>query len=141
MLGEDVEKCMEDLDESISCCQQWKEICTKMQYMVKKYSQSEKTRPWILDRDDTIFAENEAFIQRCRDLKEICEGQLQFAQRGASCKMPVFGGTRGQEWKNNLQDLKKMFDKYLDGIKGLDYDILDVKITKWHDDYGQMFKD
>jgi dynein heavy chain len=55
--------------------------------------------------------------------------------------MPVFGGTRGQEWENNLQDLKKMFDKHLDGIKNLDYDILDVKITKWHDDYGQMFKD
>ena len=95
----------------------------------------------MLLEDDTIFAENEAFIQRCRDLKEICEGQLQFAQRGASCVMPVFGGTRGQEWKNNLQDLKKMFDKYLDGIKNLEYDILDVKITKWHDDYGQNFKD
>lgn len=26
-------------------------------------------------------------------------------------------------------------------IKELEYDILDVKITRWHDDYGQMFKD
>ena len=55
--------------------------------------------------------------------------------------MPIFGGTRGQEWQNNLEDLKKRFDKYLDGIKNLEYDILDVKITKWHDDYGQIFKD
>lgn len=31
---------------------------------------------WSLEKTDTIFAENEAFIQRCRDLKEICEGQL-----------------------------------------------------------------
>ena len=91
--------------------------------------------------DEGIFAENEAFIQRCKDLKEICEGQLQFAQRGASCQMPVFGGTKGKEWALSLEDLKKMFDKHLEGIKKLDYDILDVKITRWHDDYGQMFKD
>jgi len=30
MLGNDVEKCMRDLDESIECCKQWKDICTKM---------------------------------------------------------------------------------------------------------------
>jgi hypothetical protein len=34
-----------------------------------------------------------------------------------------------------------MFEKYLDNIKRLDYDILDVKNTKWHDDYGQVFKE
>lgn len=55
--------------------------------------------------------------------------------------MPVFGGTKGKEWTLSLEDLKKMFDKHLEGIKKLDYDILDVKITRWHDDYGQMFKD
>lgn len=40
-----------------------------MQGMIKKYSSKPN---WTLDRDDTIFAENEAFIQRCQDLKEIC---------------------------------------------------------------------
>ena len=34
-----------------------------------------------------------------------------------------------------------MFEKHLQNIKNLDYDILDVKITKWHDDYGQIFKE
>jgi hypothetical protein len=29
----------------------------------------------------------------------------------------------------------------LKSIKALDYDILDVKQTKWHDDFGQTFKD
>jgi hypothetical protein len=42
-----------------------------MQGMIKKYS----SRPnWTLDKNETIFAENEAFIQRCKDLNEICEG-------------------------------------------------------------------
>jgi len=39
--------------------------------MIKKYSSREN---WDLDTDETIFAENEAFIQRCKDLLEICEG-------------------------------------------------------------------
>ena len=55
--------------------------------------------------------------------------------------MPVFGGTKGKEWTLSLEDLKAMFDKHLEGIKKLEYDILDVKITRWHDDYGQMFKE
>ena len=55
--------------------------------------------------------------------------------------MPVFGGTKGKEWTQSLEGLKKMFDTHLEGIKKLEYDILDVKITRWHDDYGQMFKD
>jgi dynein heavy chain len=71
MLEGDVEKCMRDLDESIQCCKQWKTICLRMQGMIKKYS----SRPnWTLDKNETIFAENEAFIQRCKDLNEICEG-------------------------------------------------------------------
>jgi dynein heavy chain len=38
-------------------------------------------------------------------------------------------------------ELKRNFVKNLQNIKNLNYDILDVKITKWHDDYGQYFKD
>jgi len=73
MLEGNVEKCMSDLTESINCCKEWKTICLHSQKMIKKYS-SRKT--WELENDDTIFAENEAFIQRCKDLLEICECQL-----------------------------------------------------------------
>jgi dynein heavy chain len=94
-----------------------------------------------LNKDETIFAENEGFIQRCKDLKEICEGQLQFARKGANCVMPVFGGRRGPEITQNLLELEEKFKISLQAIRNLDYKILDVKITKWHDDYGQVFKD
>lgn len=50
--------------------------------------------------------------------------------------MPVFGGTKGPEITSNLLQLETMFEKYLQSIRTLDYDILDVKMTKWHDDYG-----
>jgi len=105
-----------------------------MQKMIQKYSSRKNPE---MEKDDTIFAENEAFIQRCKDLKEICEGQLQFAL----AKMPIFGGTKGKEWTVSLLDLQKMFEKHLEGIKNLKYDILDVKITHWHEDYSQIFKE
>jgi hypothetical protein len=50
--------------------------------------------------------------------------------------MPVFGGTKGPEYTENLLELQRMFSKNLENIQNLDYDILDVKITKWHDHYG-----
>ena len=55
--------------------------------------------------------------------------------------MPIFGGSRAKEWTHSLNDLKGLFEKYLDGISQLKYDILNVKITRWHDDYGSMFKE
>jgi hypothetical protein len=35
-----------------------------------------------------------ALLQRCNDLLEVCEAQLQFAPR---TPLPVFGGTKGPE--------------------------------------------
>lgn len=131
---------MRDLDESIECCNEWKRICTESQKTIIKYSNN-PDRKWKLDSDETIFAENEAFIQRCKDCKDICEGQLQFARKGQGITLPKFGGSKGPEIKKNLDELQGMFQRYLEDIKDLDYDILDVKKTKWHDDYGQKFKE
>ena len=72
MYGANVEKCIEDLNECIECCNQFREISKKMTRMIMTYSFRKKDCD--LGKEDTIFAENEAFIQRCRDLKEICEG-------------------------------------------------------------------
>lgn len=49
----------------------------KTQRIIKVHTTSDI--PWTLsedndDKNNTIFAENEAFIQRCKELKEICEG-------------------------------------------------------------------
>jgi dynein heavy chain len=55
--------------------------------------------------------------------------------------MPIFGSTKGKEYQLNLEDLKLRFDVSLRTIENLDYDILDVKQTKWHDDFGQNFKE
>jgi hypothetical protein len=66
---------------------------------------------------------------------------LQFARKGKNITLPHFGGSKGPEIKKNLEELQTMFQRDLKAIKDLDYDILDVKKTKWHDDYGQNFKE
>ena len=55
--------------------------------------------------------------------------------------MPHFGGTKGPEITDNLMELQTIFEKNLGKIRELDYEILDVKRTNWHDDFGQTFKD
>lgn len=59
----------------------------------------------------------EAFGQRCGELKEICEGQLQFARRGKGTKIPEFGGSRGPEIVSILKEIKKSFKKQIDKIR------------------------
>lgn len=52
---------------------------------------------------------------------------------------PVFGGARGREISKSLLDIRSSFQKNIQVLQGLDYDILDVKSTLWHDDYS-VFK-
>jgi dynein heavy chain len=59
-------------------------------------------------------------VQRCKELKEICEGQIQFARKGSENMMPELGGSRGQEFVNILDEIKITFRKNLDKLRGSD---------------------
>ncbi|CAD7695691.1 unnamed protein product, partial [Ostreobium quekettii] len=89
-------------------------------------------RPWDFDVS-SVFAHIDAFLQRCRDLLEVCEAQLQFAPKE---ELPVFGGLRGPEIEKNILDIQVSFKGLVVGLQGLTYDILDVKATRWHDDFN-----
>ncbi len=65
--------------------------------------------------------------QRCNDLLEVCEAQLQFAPRTA---LPVFGGTKGPEVRKSILDIQAAFKRLVDGLRSLDINILDVKATR-----------
>ena len=66
---------------------------------------------------NSIFAQIDAFVQRCTELKEICEGQLQFAGKGKDNQIPKFGGSRGVEIENILTEIRLSFKKHLDRIR------------------------
>jgi len=122
-----VVSCVSTLRESIRAGEFWKELYSNTADAIK-----DETRPWDFDTS-SIFAHIDAFVQRCRDLLEVCESQMQFAPRTT---LPTFGGTKGLEVTKSIIDIQAAFQKLVLGLKGLDYSILDVKATRWHDDYN-----
>lgn len=78
--------------------------------------------PWGFDAP--IFSYMDAFLQRCTDLLEVCEAQLQFAP---DAKLPVIGGTRGAEVEKNIADIQAAFKSLLGQLKGRGYDMLDIQ--------------
>ena len=83
----DVESCMSGLRESIRAGETWKRAYQVTAEAVRTRS----AHPWDFDVS-SIFAHIDAFVQRCRDMMEVCEAQLQFAPRG---EIPTFGAPAG----------------------------------------------
>jgi dynein heavy chain len=61
MLDGDVEKCIEDLRDSITCGRKWRAIYDKMAATINKKTGGPK---WDFS-SNSIFAQVEAFVQRC----------------------------------------------------------------------------
>ncbi len=53
-------------------------------YYYYRYTPDE-SRHWTFD-DANIFAQIDAFVQRCRDLLEVCESQIQFSPRALAIR-------------------------------------------------------
>ena len=54
--------------------------------------------------------------------------------------MPQFGGTRGPAILKSLLENEKAFQRNLEKLRTLDYDALDVRATRWHEDFNTQFK-
>ncbi|GBG32973.1 Dynein heavy chain 2, axonemal [Hondaea fermentalgiana] len=138
----DVEASMVQLHESIAGGVAWKQLYKRTADAVAMHTKDE-SKHWNFDIA-SIFAQVDAFVQRCRDLLEVCEGQIQFARksrdlpRGVRAPLPVFGGTRGAEIAKQLLEIEDQFAKHIDHLRGLEYDVLDVKATRWHEDYNHL---
>ncbi|CAF1544733.1 unnamed protein product, partial [Adineta steineri] len=88
----------------------------------------------------TIFAQIEAFIQRCRDLLDLCECQMHFArwEENVRTQLPIFGGQRGPAINRKLTEIEVAFDKNLQELRKSQEIILDVKATTWHEEYNRF---
>ncbi|KAI8904300.1 dynein heavy chain and region D6 of dynein motor-domain-containing protein [Gorgonomyces haynaldii] len=132
----DVQESMICLQDSISCGESWKVIYKKTVQHILKFT----GKTWEFDQS-SIFAQIDAFVQRCRDLLEVCEGQIQFARKltgGKKAPIPFFGGSRGPEIGKSLEDIETAFEKLLGNLWNIRHSILDVKATEWHDDYNNF---
>ena len=123
------------ITDCINACQEWK---FKYKYAQKVHHKFGKT-PWVLDQS-SIFAQVDAFIQRCKDLLEVCECQQHFARwvDGSKTKIPVFHGQRGPEMIRTLIEIEDAFTKHVNILAESKENVLNVKSTMWHDYYTRF---
>ena len=145
----DLDQAMETLHDCIECGLLWKQLYNRTAVTVnKKKMIANKNAPgesWKLD-DASIFAEMDAFGQRCDDLTVVCRGRVQFIQllgnafgHSSANAGPTFGLTNGPEVENSMKAIQEAFLVQIDRLHGLDYSILNARESRWHGDFN-LFK-
>ena len=127
---EKVRRQMALLADSRRCGLCWKRLYEQQRVLVDG--------AWDAMDPSSIFAQIDAFIQRCRDLVTVCNGQLQFCRQHYSSLSVAdcFGGARGNDILKSLGEIEEGFLKHMSRLQALQYDILDVNTTRWHEDYS-----
>ena len=123
------------LKECIGCCTSWKTTYDHLGKVYGKFSGD----IWVLDHT-SIFAQIDAFIQRCKDLMEVCNGQSDFGRRSEGKRLPVppFAGVTGPAIAKSFEEIQATYDKHLTALRNVRSSILDVKATSWHDSYNRF---
>ena len=86
MFAGSIEEPMAVLQQSIKSGDDWKDVYRKT---VNRMETADPQNAWNFD-ESRIFAQIDAFMQRCRDLLEVCESQHQFTSNPND--MPTFSG-------------------------------------------------
>ncbi len=140
----DLGNALQTLNDCIQCVCLWKQLYNRTAITVnsKKFGSEER---WKLN-DASIFAEMDAFSQRCDDLIVVCHGRVQYIQLlgdtfgGANNSSgPIFGWTNGPEVEQALKAIQDAFLVQVDRLYALDYSVLDARESRWHSDFN-MFK-
>ena len=142
----DVDCALGVLRECVGCGTEWKNSTTEPLLPSTDglwgETVGERTlSPWILD-DPSIFAETEAFMQRCDDLMDIYHGRIEFVtllggpKDGGDEGKPQFTGTNGIEVEQSLRGASAIFEMHIDRLKSLQYSIFDARASQWHYDFN-----
>ncbi|XP_074478915.1 dynein axonemal heavy chain 2 [Sebastes fasciatus] len=125
----------QSLRECIQCCLDWKEIYLNTSQIHHKYSPT----GWVLDHT-SFFAVVDVYIQRFRDLLEVCDCQYQFArwEDGQQRALPCFSGSQGPEFTCSLLEIEGNFHSGLKNLQSLDNDIFDVESSAWSNEFSKF---
>ena len=132
--GTNLGDCQQTLRDSIAAGEAWKASYVSTKSAVNRRAGDDESRRWDF-REASLFAQIDAFVQRCKDLMEVCEAQEQFAGKSGVAP-PVFAGTKGPEITRQMSDIERDFVELVESLRGLDYHLMDIKATSWHDDYN-----
>ncbi|XP_068785621.1 dynein axonemal heavy chain 2, partial [Struthio camelus] len=123
------------LRDCLCCVEAWKESYLRAAQMHNRLSE----KGWVLDQS-SIFAQVDAFAQRCKDLLEVCDCQQHFGrwEDGQQSPPPRFFGHRGPQLAQSLVEIEETFRKHLQALRSSRGDVLDVKNPFWHDDFNRF---
>lgn len=128
------------LNECTACCTAWRAQFDETVEAVAASPGGRAGAPrctlWAQLDTTSIFAHVEAFMQRCADLNEVAEAQVQFSRKcipgsGARAPLPAFGGLRGAELTRSLATTERTFADYVSALRALEASALDVKAPSW----------
>lgn len=116
------------LKDAISACESWQSTYS----FKKEVHEAHSDKPWQISHS-SIFAQVDAFVQRCKNLLEVCEGQIHFGRKeGAGTRpLPCLGGSKGSEVQASLQGIEQLFQASLVPLLEIRASILDVKNPLW----------
>ena len=133
ILDGNVREAVDALHASIEACDAWKTSFEFTRAAVNKRHHDNPAMRWPWP-PSSLFAQLDAFEQRCKDLLEVCDAQAQFAPRAPP---PVFGGATGPETAKSFADIRESFKKCTDALRVSGARAaLDVSAASWHDDFN-----
>lgn len=130
------------LKQCRSCCQCWKDLYNRTALSIN----GKASASWKLN-DTSIFAATDAFMQRCEDLVEICRGRTQFMNlikcedneaKSSDLVDRLFKAMNDGDMETTFLTVSKTFRTQIDRLRNLHYNILDARVTQWHDDYNAL---
>ncbi|KAI4471763.1 dynein heavy chain [Holotrichia oblita] len=115
----------------IDCCIKYIQIYT----LVSEAHTELTPRPWKLDKAP-IFNHLDSYIQRCKDMIEICEAMITFGRFNETEEIPKprFSGSRGVEFEKWCEKVESMFKESLEDVEMVQYLILNVQTSEWYDE-------
>lgn len=132
----DVTEARRKLKESIACCVAWKDQYAEREY-AHRFGNSEV--PWGVNHD-SVFAQVDAFVHRCRDLLDVCLCVNQFCSKKGTVESdpPTVTGTHAPLIKRGMISIKVSFKVILSKLK-VDAGLNPLFNRQWKDAY-QNFK-
>jgi hypothetical protein len=86
--------------------------------------------PWDL-QNGALFARLDAFLERCRDLLDLFRTVVQFRK----LERIEIGGNKGRSLSASVVQIYSDFNGLLEIILNLPYDVLDVEVKQFDEDY------
>ncbi|KAF0304891.1 Dynein-1-beta heavy chain, flagellar inner arm I1 complex [Amphibalanus amphitrite] len=126
---------IQTLERCIDCSVAWKNIYKKTARTHHRCSE----QGWVLDVT-TIFAELDAFTQRCKDLIEICNCQMYLnrMEDGEQVPLPLFGGARAPDVARNMREMERVFCAALADLGTNRQIISDNRSTQWLNEFRKF---